>query len=52
MDQHAERELAIPADQEIARGLREGSGQCWRTFYDAFALRVLEFRGPQGRTGQ
>ncbi|MFN0021441.1 MAG: RNA polymerase sigma factor [Pirellulaceae bacterium] len=40
MDQHAERELAIPADQEIARGLREGSGQCWRTFYDAFALRV------------
>ena len=32
MDLHAERELA--------RGLREGSGQCWRNFYDAFALRV------------
>ena len=32
MDFHAERELA--------RGLREGSGQSWRTLYDAFALRV------------
>jgi RNA polymerase sigma-70 factor, ECF subfamily len=32
MDLHAERELA--------RGLREGSGQSWRTLYDAFALRV------------
>lgn len=32
MDQHAERELA--------RGLREGSAECWRTLYDAFALRV------------
>ncbi len=32
MDLHAERELA--------QGLREGSGQSWRAFYDAFALRV------------
>jgi RNA polymerase sigma-70 factor (ECF subfamily) len=32
MDLHAERELA--------QGLREGSGQSWRTLYDAFALRV------------
>jgi RNA polymerase sigma-70 factor, ECF subfamily len=32
MDQHAERELA--------RGLREGSAECWRALYDAFALRV------------
>ena len=32
MDLHAERELV--------QGLREGSGQSWRTLYDAFALRV------------
>lgn len=32
MDQDAER--------DIARGLREGSAQSWRTLYDAFALRV------------
>ena len=34
MDLHAERELA--------QGLREGSGQSWRTLYDAFALRVTD----------
>lgn len=27
-------------ERELAKGLREGSGQAWRTLYDAFALRI------------
>ena len=42
MGEHAER--------EIARGLREGSAESWRSLYDAFALRV--WNGVARRVGR